>query len=284
MFERFARSWTLVKTSWSVLMADKELLVFPAISAVALVLVTASFALPFFGMKGLDALSAGDDEPLSAGLTLLGFLFYLSQYFVIFFFNTALVGAALIRLDGGDPTLGDGLRIAGTRFFTILGYACIAATVGMILRLIQERVGFIGQLIVGLLGIGWTLATYMVVPVLAARDVSPVEAVKESAELLKRTWGENVIGQASLGLAFGFIYFIAIVCGVLLVVFASATQSVVLIVLALIVAIGAALAVALVHTALSGIYSAALYRYANDDAGTTGFDQQALKDAFAPAP
>ncbi len=283
MFERFSRSWTLVKASGSVLMADKELLVFPAVSAVALVVVSAGFALPFFGLKGLDALST-EGQPLSAGLLLLGFVYYLCQYFVMFFFNTALVGAALMRLGGGAPTLGDGLQIAASRTWPILGYAFIAATVGVILRLIQERVGFIGQLIVGLLGIGWTLATFMVVPVLAARDVGPVEAVKESAELLKRTWGENVIGQAGLGLAFGFIYFATIVCGVLLVVFAAATQSGVLIVLALIVAIGAALAIALVHTALSGIYSAALYRYANDDTGTTGFDQQALKSAFAPAP
>ncbi|MGH8619402.1 MAG: DUF6159 family protein [Burkholderiales bacterium] len=284
MFERFARSWTLVKASGSVLMADKELLIFPAVSAVALVMVTAGFALPFFGLKGLDALSAGEDAPLSAGLLLLGFLYYLCQYFVMFFFNTALVGAAMMRLSGGAPTLGDGLQIAASRTWPILGYAAIAATVGVILRVIQGRVGFIGQLIVGLLGIGWTLATFMVVPVLAARDVGPIDAIKESAELLKRTWGENVIGQAGLGIAFGFIYFAVIACGALLVAFAVATKSVALIVLALVVAIGAALAVALVHTALSGIYSAALYRYANDDAGTAGFDQQALKSAFAPAP
>ncbi|UUZ47783.1 DUF6159 family protein [Massilia sp. B-10] len=72
----------------------------------------------------------------------------------------------------------------------------IAATVGVILRAIQERVGFLGRIIVGMLGVGWTIATFLVVPVLVARDKGPVDSIKDSAALLKQTWGENVIGQA----------------------------------------------------------------------------------------
>ena len=88
------------------------------------------------------------------------------------------------------------MRIATSKMGTIAGYALIAATVGMILRAIQERVGFIGRIIVGLLGVGWTVATYLVVPVLVTRDVGPIDAVKESAGWLKKTWGENVIRPA----------------------------------------------------------------------------------------
>ena len=181
MFERLSRSWGLVKASASVLQQDKELLLFPLISMGALVLVVASFAAPVFGLGILDGISGGGDERVSAGLYVVGFLFYFSQYFVIFFFNAALVGAAMIRLDGGNPTLGDGLRIATSKIGAIAGYALIAATVGMILRAIQERVGFIGKIIVGMLGVGWTVATYLVVPVLVARDVGPIDAIKESA-------------------------------------------------------------------------------------------------------
>ena len=281
MFARLSRSWSLVKASASVLMQDKELLAFPLISLAALGAVVVAFALPVFGLGALDGLSGGG-RTLDAAAYAIAFMFYFSQYFVIFFFNVALVGAAMMRLDGRNPTLGDGLRIATSKIGAIAGYALIAATVGMVLRAIQERVGFIGKIIVGLLGVGWTIATFLVVPVLAARDVGPIDAVKESATLLKKTWGENVIGQAGLGLAFGLIFMGVILCSIVLMGLAISTGSIGIIVAAAIVALLAVGITGLAQAALSGIYSAALYRYATQGEGTLGFDSQAMKLAFAP--
>ena len=116
MFARLSRSWSLVKASASVLSQDKQLLVFPLISLGALGVVMLAFALPAFGLGVLDGLKGGADGTIHAGAYLLAFLFYFSQYFVIFFFNVALVGAAMMRLEGGSPTLGDGLRIANCSF------------------------------------------------------------------------------------------------------------------------------------------------------------------------
>jgi Family of unknown function (DUF6159) len=280
MFERFSRSWQLVKASGAILMQDQKLLVFPLISSIAAFVVLACFALPMFGMAAWDGLSHGKGH-VSIGLYVVGFLFYLSQYFVIFFFNAALVGAVMIRLDGGTPTVGDGLRIAASKWTSILGYAAIAATVGMILRAIQERVGFIGRIIVGLLGAGWTVATYLVVPVLVTRDVGPIDAVKESMGLLKKTWGENVIGQVGIGAAFGFIQFAVVIFGVLLVGAAIFTKSIAAIVFAAVVAVSLLILTALIHAALSGIYAAALYRFASDNQNTAGFDSNVLQNAFA---
>ena len=282
MFERLSRSWSLTKASASVLRQDKQLLLFPLISMGALILVVASFAAPVFGLGILDGISGGGDQRVSAGLYVVGFLFYFSQYFVIFFFNAALVGAAMVRLDGGNPTLGDGLRIATSKVGAIAGYALIAATVGMILRAIQERVGFIGRIIVGMLGVGWTVATYLVVPVLVARNVGPIDAVKESTALLKKTWGENVIGQVGIGAAFGFIFMAVIGCGFMLVAASFMTHSIVLIVLALVATVIAVAITGLVQSALTGIYAAALYRFATTGEGTQGFDSGAMKLAFAP--
>ena len=208
MFEQFSRSWTLVKASAGVLKQDKELLVFPAISVIASLLVVATFILPLFGLLDCKALEQGEREPV--WLYAWVFLFYLAQYFVIFYFNTALVGAAMIRLRGGDPTVADGLQIAWSKVGTILGYALIAATVGMILRAIEERAGMIGKWVAGLLGAAWTVLTFLTVPVLVSRDIGPLEAVKESALLLKKTWGENVIGQGGVGLVFGLLQFVVI--------------------------------------------------------------------------
>jgi hypothetical protein len=282
MFERFSRSWKLVKASASVLKEDKELLVFPLISSAALLLVLASFALPIIGLNALDGLSGGEDGRVSVAVYAVAFLFYFCQYSVIFFFNTALVGAAMMRLDGGNPTLRDGMRIATSKIGVILGYAFIAATVGMILRAIEERVGFIGKIIVGLLGIGWALATYLVVPVLAARDVGPIDAIKESGSLLKKTWGENVIGQAGMGLAFGLIFMGIILFGVFLIIVAAVSGSGILIGLAIAAAVLTVVITVLVQSALAGIYSAALYRYATTGKGSQGFDVDTMKLAFAP--
>ena len=159
MFDRLSRSWDLVQASASVLNKDKDLLLFPLISSAAMVLVVACFALPLLGLGALDAMSDDPEKKASIAVYVVAFLFYCSSYFVMFFFNTALVGAAMIRLDGGTPTFRDGLRIAGSKIGVIAGYAVVAATVGMILRAIEERVGFIGRIIVGLLGVAWTVAT-----------------------------------------------------------------------------------------------------------------------------
>ena len=230
---KFARSWALAKASLAVLRSDKELLAFPLLSVLGVALVAASFLLPLLGSGALEGVAR--DEGAPAMFYVLAFAFYLVQYFVVFFFTTALVGAAMVRLDGGDPTIGTGLRIAAGKWRTILGYAAIAATVGMILRGIEQRAGIVGRIVAGFVGVAWTLATFLTVPVLVAQDVGPVEAVKESATLLKRTWGEGLIGNGGIGL---------------------------------------------VQSALGGIYSAALYRYAVNGDAPAGFDGVLLRDAF----
>lgn len=278
MFEKFSRSWELVKASAEVLRADKELLVFPLVSAIAALAVAASFILPVFGLSWFQGLGEGDSLP--GQFYVWAFLFYLAQYFVIFFFNTALVGAAMIRLDGGDPTLRDGLRIAIARWPAIFGYAFIAATVGLLLRAIEERAGFVGRIVIGLIGVMWTVATFLVVPVLVARNLGPLDALKESAGLLKRSWGENIIGNGGIGLAFGLLTVATIVVGIALAGFAAAQGLTVLAALLVALTVLAAIALALVQAALSGIYSAALYRYAVDGQAPAGFDGGVLQDAF----
>ena len=275
---KFARSWTLAKASLGVLRSDKELLVFPLISSIAALLVAASFVLPMFGLGMLERLDGEGSLPLAFYLWL--FAFYLVQYFVIFFFNAALVGAAMVRLDGGDPTVGTGLRIAAGKWKQILGYAAIAATVGMLLRAIEQRAGFVGRIVVGLIGVAWTVATFLTVPVLVARDIGPVDAVKESASLLGRTWGENLIGNGGIGLAMGLLNVLLVLGGGALVVLFAIQGLPALAITTAIAGLLAVLGLALVHAALSGIYSAALYRYAMQGEAPAGFDGTLLREAF----
>lgn len=279
MFARFSRSWELIKASGAVLRQDKELLLFPLFSAIAALLIGASFIVPLI-MTG--AFERYDTQSPDAALLLIAFLFYLTQYFVIFFFNAALVGAAMIRLDGGDPTVADGLRIARSRIVQILGYAGIAATVGLILRVIEERAGFIGRWIVGLLGVAFTVATFLTVPILVSRDVGPVAAVKDSALLLKKIWGENLIGNGGVGLVFFVGYLGVIGVGMLFVYLAAQTGIASLIIAFIAVLVLAVIALALVQSALQGVFSAALYRYATQGDGGLTFSKTLLSEAFRP--
>ena len=276
MFDKISRSWTLVKASAAVLRSDKELLLFPVISSIATVLVAITFMVPVIGLRLFEG---GQIGVLGA---IVGFLFYLCQYFVIFYFNTALVGAAMIRLEGGDPTVGDGLRIARSKMGVILGYAAIAATVGLLLRMISEKSGALGKIVVGLVGMAWTLASFLVVPILVTRDIGPVDAIKESIDLLKRTWGENVAGNVGIGLAFGLITMGVVLAVVALVIAAAAAGGAKLAIVAGAMGGLAIALVAVIQAALSGIYSAAVYRYAVDGQAPGGFAGSQLQAAFQP--
>jgi hypothetical protein len=130
--------------------------------------------------------------------------------------------------------------------------------VGVVLRAIQERVGFVGKIIVGLLGVAGPSRPTSWCRCSQPRKIGPIEAIKESATLLRKTWGENLIGQAGLGLAFGLIFFAVVVfCFVLFgVAIATGSVSSVIVTAACVVAIIAIGMTALIQAALGGIYAA----------------------------
>ena len=273
MFDKFARSWELVKASAEVLRSDKELLLFPVISGAATLVVLATFLVPVFALRIFE-------NGFGVGGAVIGFLFYFCQYSVIIFCNCALVGAAMIRLDGGDPTLRDGFDAARARLPAILGYAAIAATVGVLLQSLKSRDNnFIVRLIGSGLGAAWTLAAFLVVPVLVSRNVGPIDALKQSVSLLKRTWGENAIGNVGIGAAFGLITFAVAALGAVL-AFAAWQASAALAVLVAVVFVIAVLLLGVYQAALSGIYSAVLYRYAVSHETPAAFQGGLLDHAF----
>jgi hypothetical protein len=214
------------------------------------------------------------------------FLFYLVQYTVVYYNNTALVGAALIRLRGGDPTIKDGYKIAGSRFMPILGWALLSATVGLILNMVsnnsKKQGKGIGSLIASLLGAAWNVITFLVVPVVAVEGLGPIKAVQRSWDLLKRSWGEQISGTLSIGLIFGLIG----VLGGLLLVGAGIGLSILIESFIPAILFGALLvlfimALSLLSSTLSGIFSAAVYAYAAD--GQVGlFKESLIREAINP--
>lgn len=281
MFARFQRSWDLAAACMRLLLEDKSLLIFPLLSSIAVVLVIGSFAVPLLPLVGFLS-SRGSEQTVSTLSYVALFVFYWLQFSVIVFFNTALVEVAMRRFDGESATIGDGLKRAWSRLPIILVYALIAATVGVVLRIIAERVGVIGKIIVGLIGFAWTVATALVVPVLAAENVGPLDAVRRSVELIKKAWGEDIIGNAGIGLVFGLVMFVVILSGGFLTIAAFVAHDITLGVVLLVALILTVCLLALAQTALHGIYAAALYRYANGNPATGAIDTGLLRDAFRP--
>lgn len=272
MFDKIKRSWQLAKASASVLNSDRELLVFPVISAACVLVVLGTFLVPALALGVFE-------DGYSVGAALYAFSFYFCQYFVIVFCNCALVSAAMIRLEGGDPTLRDGLRAATARIGAIAGYAAIAATVGMLLNALKDRDNnIIVRLIGGALGAAWTMATFLVVPVLVAEDVGPVDAVKRSVAMFKRTWGESAAGMVGIGLACGMAM-VALALGGFGLAWLLGQVSSALAVLVGALTVLALLGLAVYQSALGGVYSAALYRYAADGEVPAGFEGLSLESA-----
>src|SRR5262245_8010062 len=154
MFARIAYTWQIMKASFEVLKEDKELLLFPFFSGVSCLLVLASFAIPIWATRAWESESA--TRPVYYAVL---FVFYFCNYFVIPFFHAPIVSSAVARLSGGEPTFGDALRAAVQRLPQILGWALLAASVGLVLRVIEDRSERVGRLVAGLLGTVWSIAT-----------------------------------------------------------------------------------------------------------------------------
>lgn len=285
MIERIRRSFQIWRESLAILKADKELLLFPIISFGALLLVVLTFSILsplMFGLiPGVHIVNLPD-----YGEWVLLLLFYLACYFVVLLFNTGLIGCALMRLEGKDPTVGDGLRIAWANAGRVLRWAAIAATVGLVFRLLEtldiEIKGVkipVGAIVSRMLGFTWSLVTFLIVPVLIVEKIGVFDSLRRSGTLLEQTWGEQVVGEMAVGLT----AFLLAVPGAALLAGGYWVGNPLLLLGAVVVVGIYWLGLAVVQFALSGIYVAALYRYAVTGHVPEGFSPRNVKHAFLRA-
>ncbi len=280
---KFSRSWALVKQSFEILRSDKELMLFPVLSAVACLVVTAMIAIPStLALLPSMASAAAAGERWQPGHSTMFwpmiFLLYVANYFVIVFFNVALVGVANSRLMGGTWRFRDGIELAWTRKGTILQWALVAATVGMILKMLEERMGLLGRFVTKLIGIAWALACYFVVPVLAFEDLTPIDAVKRSAKLFRETWGERVVGGFSLSL----VFFVLALPGFGLWIAGMVFGGMKGMLIGMAIMILYFLMLSALSSAVQGIFNAALYRYACFKQVPAAFSSELVVSAWTP--
>jgi len=280
-FDRMSAGFELAQSSWQVLRQSKQLIVFPILSGLGCLLVLASFALPFLAHpQWLDFLDppAGQAMQVPVWSYAILFAYYFCTYFVIVFFNAALVSCALMSFHGEESTLGDGLRAAGLRLPQILAWALVSATVGVLLKVLESAHERVGEIVSFLLGTAWTIMTFFVVPVLVVEKVGPFDAVGRSMSILRKTWGEGLVG----GMGIRFFLFLLGIPGIVLAIlgFMALAQAPAVGALLLVLAGLYYLGLLAVGSALDGIFLTALYQYAAFNQVPAAFDRGVLAHAF----
>lgn len=213
-FSRLSNGWSLAQASFSVIKKHQQLIIFPILSGFAFLVVIASFIgiIQFYYGFEMDRVI----EESSALDYLITFVYYLISYFVIIFFNVGLAHCTKIYLEGGEPTVKAGFDFAKKRIPTIFAWSTLSATVGLILKFLEENAGFVGEILSGIIGVAWSIATYFVVPILAYEDIGPVQALKRSSLMMKEKWGESLGAAFSFGIiSFLCILLIALPLGLL---------------------------------------------------------------------
>lgn len=215
-FYRLSNGWAITKSSFAILKKNKQLLIFPVLSGTAIVLIIASIVVPIIASAGWNVDNININFENEAVPYLFTFLFYLVNYFVVVFFNMALVHCTKLYLQGEEVTVMAGIRFSLSRIGVIFSWAMFAATVGTILKAIQENSGWLGKFIAGALGLVWGITTFFVVPIIAYENLGPLKAFKRSALLMKEKWGESLASTFSLGLIqFLGTLLIVILCGLI---------------------------------------------------------------------
>jgi hypothetical protein len=215
---RFDTSWQLLQSSAHVLRKNPRLLLFPLVSFVSTLLLIAFFLSPVLFL----AIRRGEVDPIVEAIgnrmnaisIAYGAVIYFTAMFVGTFFNVAFYHQILRAFAGSPVSLGAGLRFARSRLGAIVMWSLLAGMVGWIIRSIEERLGWIGRIVMGFIGIAWSVAAVFAIPVIVRReDSNPFAVLRDSAATLKRTWGESLVGFLGVRLAGLIVLGVAIVFG-----------------------------------------------------------------------
>jgi Family of unknown function (DUF6159) len=270
--KRIRRGWALTKKSWALLNGHRELVRFPLYGGIATIILGLVFLGP--GAFALDKHTYGIGVPL----VVIG-IYVLSV--VGIYFSVGLAACADLIFRGQDATVGDGIAVANSRFPQICGWAALSTAVGLIIGLLENQGGAIGDIVGRLIGMAWSLITFLSVPVIAIEGTGPIETLKRSGALFKQRWGAQITGNIAIGgivFLIGFLPGAALIAvGVIIWPSVGFAGAVLMVIGALVVCVAL-----LISKALSGVFGVALYRYALEGEVVGGFTQEDLESAVRP--
>lgn len=186
----------LLKASLGLLREDREMAALPIMAAVAAIV---AMSVVGGGLGGL-LLALGVTSQVALIVAIAPAIYIAS--FAATTAGVAIVFAATERIEGGNPTVKGSLQQAWGRRRTIAAWTLLSTVVGVVINLIQEKLGALGGVLGFLGGLAWSVATFFVLPVLAFEDLGPVDAVKRSSGVLKERFGSVVRSQVRFGILF----------------------------------------------------------------------------------
>lgn len=199
--KRHKRAFRLARAAWRLTRRDS------ALAPLALML-AGSVA---FATAALDVvtshLSSGFHALSLQILLLLGFGF--CDTLLIGLFSAAMAHAAGAAFDGIPMTVREAIgeareTLGQLMVWSSIGTAVLAATV---LILLAGRTG----ILVGNLGLGiWSFCVAFVVPIITLQAASAGEAIRESAALAKRRWGEELVGGFTIAVLWALAAFLCL--------------------------------------------------------------------------
>jgi hypothetical protein len=267
--KRIRRGWALTKKSWALLNGHRELVRFPLYGGIATIILGLVFLGP--GAFALDQHTYGIGIPL----VVIG-IYVLSVIGI--YFSVGLAACADLIFRGQEATVSDGIAVANSRFSQICGWAALSTAVGLIIGVLENQGGAIGDIAGRLIGMAWSLITFLSVPVIAIEGTGPIETLKRSGALFKQRWGAQITGNIAIGgivFLIGFLPGVALIAaGVILWPTTGVVGATLLVIGALVVCVAL-----LISKALSGIFGVALYRYALEGEVLGGFTEDDLESA-----
>ena len=246
---RIANGFNLIKISWRILTSARVLLLLPLLMLVAVAAAAGIGGGAYLLLSGLSDSSA----LLFLALAVALLAFYTSIQVLNIFFTAAIVAGAAARVDGGHPSLNGSLAVAWAHRRTLLKWALVTSTVGLVCRF-QRRAGdTVSTVVFGGIAVAWDAVTLLVVPVILAEDLNVTASVTRANDLFRLRWGEELTG---IGVAY-VLRLLVIPVLAIAVVLAFVNVS-------LGIAVGAIGAVILtvVGATLGGAFNAVLYRFA----------------------
>ena len=298
---KLERSWLLLKSSLSIIARNKQLLVFPIVIFTCTTAIVLFFlAPPALRPTGYPYASAEHWKSIyhslftetggagranvtftPAAMAYLGFLYFIAM-FIGTFCNVAFYHEILAALTRQPVSVARGLKFASSKLGSILMWTLFAGLVGMLIKMIEERMPLIGRIIGRIVGIAWSVAAVFAIPVIVREEsnANPLAVLQKSAGVLKRTWGEALIGYAGLSIANGLIALGSVLWLGGTIAVSALLHNFVMIPVAVVVWLCALFIWSYVAGVASNVYRGALYLYASEGVVAEPYNQEILNMAW----
>ncbi|MGH8263665.1 MAG: DUF6159 family protein [Steroidobacteraceae bacterium] len=306
---RLSNSWSLFKKSLAVMNAHPRLLVFPAVIFVFTLGILGFFLAPVvlqptghslrdpahwsavadsvFTKESIEAERAapgdrnGERLVLTPKAMVYAILIYFASMFLATFFATAFYHEILSALQGGGVSIAGGLRFATSKLYAIVLWSLFAGLIGVLIRMLEERVGIIGKWIVRAIGIAWSVASVFAIPIIVSEEeANPIAILKRSAETLRKTWGESLTGFLGIQLGGGLVLIGSVVLFTLVGMLAANLHIPILIIPFAILWLLCLFAFFYTMGVASNIYRCALYLFAAQGEVPSYFDRESMDMAW----